>query len=483
MRAAIYARVSTEEQLTGYSIDAQLNACRKLCLDRGWGVAAEFVEEGESGKTFAQRPQWQMFMAGARAGSFDVLVTHKIDRFSRATIIDSLQTLQTLKGLSVSFISASEPIDFTSSYGEFMLLAMLWFARHYLMNLSSEVAKGRRRRAEKGKSNANRPPFGYKRIDGEDVFDPATCDFARGMFERYETGAQRDGDIARWLNAQGLRTLDGNLFTAMSVRELLTNPFYAGWVRYRGVREALTNKRTRRRESKLIRGLHQPLVGQATFDRCQAIRKGRNRGGGRSKSKRRDYLLYDLAYCSHCGGRMKSSHAGTGALRYSCKAHERMIECDASNITVRESVLTPQIEAMIDALSVPEKIVARADELAASDERIEHTQARRAEIVAEMKRLDYLFQKGRKAQADYDRDMERLESELQMLAPATETEIAAAGAMVGDLADIWRAAGDDNAERHEVLRAILERVMIDPLQKRIVGWVARPEFAPLIAAL
>lgn len=484
MRAVIYARVSKEEQLEGYSIDAQIAACRNLCRDREWTIAEELTEEGESGKTFEHRTRWREFMQRARAGEFDVLVCHKIDRFSRATILDSLQTLKDLKALGVSFISAGEPIDFTSSYGEFMLLAMLWFARQYLTNLSAEVTKGRRGRAESGRSNANRPPFGYHRNDaGDDEPDPRTQGFAIAMFERYESGAYRDAGIARWLNAQGARTLDGNLFTAMSVRELLTNPFYAGWVRYRGVREPLTNYRAKRREAKLIRGLHQPLISQATFDRCQAIRKSRARGGGRSKGKRRDYLLYDLAYCSHCGGRMKSSCDGQGALRYSCKAGERMLPCDASAITVRESLLSPQIDAMIASLSVPDEIIARADDLATSDEHIEQTHIRRAEIVAEMKRLDYLFQKGRKPQRDYDRDMERLEAELLLLAPASESEIATAGEMIGNLADIWQAAGADNAARHEVLKAMLERVMIDPLTKRIVEWVPRPEFAALFAAL
>ncbi len=182
MRTAIYCRVSTEEQLTGYSIAAQLNACRKLCVDRGWEIAGEFIEEGVSGKTFADRPKWQAFMQSARLHRFDVLVAHKIDRFSRSTIIDSLQTLKDLKALDVAFVSASEPIDFASPYGEFMLLAMLWFARHYLANLSSEVTKGRRKRAESGKSNANRPPFGYLRINGDDIPDESTRHYIVSAF-------------------------------------------------------------------------------------------------------------------------------------------------------------------------------------------------------------------------------------------------------------------------------------------------------------
>lgn len=36
MRAALYARVSTEEQTEGYSIDAQRRAFQVLCQSKGW---------------------------------------------------------------------------------------------------------------------------------------------------------------------------------------------------------------------------------------------------------------------------------------------------------------------------------------------------------------------------------------------------------------------------------------------------------------
>lgn len=412
MKAAIYARVSTEEQLTGYSIAAQVDACRKLCRERGWEIAGEFIEEGESGKTFADRPKWQAFMQSAKAGALEVLVCHKIDRFSRATILDSLQTLQDLKGMGITFVSASEPIDLTQPFGEFMLVSLLFFARHYLMNLSSEVTKGRRKRAESGKSNANRPPFGYKRINGEDVPDEATCGHVQAAFDRYSTGMHGDTDMARWLNAQGARTLDGNLFTGDAMREMLINPFYAGWIRYRGIREALTNNRTRRNDTKVIRGLHVSIVSQALFDRVQAVRTslaGRRRGRLVNKTKR-IYLLQDIAHCAHCGERMKCSCSADGKRRYSCRSNERMIECEAGGRLVREEVLMPQIESMIAALRIPDVVIVRAAELLKAGKDDDRTKTRRVEIVAEMKRLDFLFQKGRKPQDAYEKELTRLEA-------------------------------------------------------------------------
>ena len=482
LRACIYTRVSKEEQLEGYSIEAQQEACRKLCADRGWVISLDLVEPGESAKNFEQRERWQEVMQAARAGRFDVLVTHKIDRFSRSTILDSLRALEDLRGYGVSFVSASEPIDFTSSVGEVLLVLFLWFARNYLTNLSAEVTKGRHGRAQSGRSNANRPPFGYKRIkSGDDVPDPKTRRWAIAMFQRYITGKYGDGQIAHWLNEQGARTLDGNLFTAQAVRELLINPFYAGWVRYRGIREPLTNKRTKRRDTRLIRGLHEPLITQATFDRAQAIRKTRDTRGGKPVIPSRVYLLQGLARCAHCGGRMKCSCSMSGKLRYNCAAGDRMIDCVASGRTVREEVLMPQIELMIAALQIPKSVIARAAELAESGEHAEQTQLRRAEIIAEMKRLDYLFQMGRKVQAEYDRESARLEAELLLLEPepSPATQIEDAGSAFDDLLDAWRAANDDRAGRQEVLQSLLESVRVDALTATITQWQPLPEFAAL----
>lgn len=43
MKVVIWARVSSREQREGYSIDAQLRACRERAMKNGWTVLREFV--------------------------------------------------------------------------------------------------------------------------------------------------------------------------------------------------------------------------------------------------------------------------------------------------------------------------------------------------------------------------------------------------------------------------------------------------------
>ena len=85
MKAALYARVSSEEQVEGYSIDAQRRAFGALVQSRGWTKYQEYIDEGKSARTdnVNKRPAFKEMITDALAGGFDVLVVHKLDRFSR----------------------------------------------------------------------------------------------------------------------------------------------------------------------------------------------------------------------------------------------------------------------------------------------------------------------------------------------------------------------------------------------------------------
>ena len=81
MKAAIYARFSSDKQ-SDSSITAQLRACQAYCSTHGYRVYQEYIDEAISGRS-DERPAFQRMIADARSRSFDVLVCHKIDRFSR----------------------------------------------------------------------------------------------------------------------------------------------------------------------------------------------------------------------------------------------------------------------------------------------------------------------------------------------------------------------------------------------------------------
>ncbi len=139
MRAALYARVSNEEQVQGYSLDAQLDAMRRHCLQMGWQAVAEFVEPGASART-VQRTQFQAMIAQARAHAFDILLVHKLDRVSRnredAVIYKGL-----LRREGIQVVSVTEPND-GSPAGKLQEGMLEIFAEWFSANLAQETRKG-----------------------------------------------------------------------------------------------------------------------------------------------------------------------------------------------------------------------------------------------------------------------------------------------------------------------------------------------------
>lgn len=100
-----YARVSTEEQTTRAQIDAL----------RAHGVQRIFEDTGSG---IGPRPQLQKAIATLRPG--DTLLVWKIDRIARS-LSDLLSTLGRIKAAGAMIKSLTEPIDTTSSIGEFTL--------------------------------------------------------------------------------------------------------------------------------------------------------------------------------------------------------------------------------------------------------------------------------------------------------------------------------------------------------------------------
>jgi hypothetical protein len=82
MRYAAYIRVSDEEQVNGYSLDAQQRIIREWVQNKGGTVVKVYADEGESAVT-ADRTMFQQMRIDARKGKFDAIIVHKFDRFAR----------------------------------------------------------------------------------------------------------------------------------------------------------------------------------------------------------------------------------------------------------------------------------------------------------------------------------------------------------------------------------------------------------------
>ena len=82
LRAAVYARVSTEEQREGQTIDSQTAELEEFADANGWTIAGVYKDEGWSGSIMA-RPALDRLRDDARLGRFDAVLINDVDRLAR----------------------------------------------------------------------------------------------------------------------------------------------------------------------------------------------------------------------------------------------------------------------------------------------------------------------------------------------------------------------------------------------------------------
>lgn len=122
IKAGLYARVSTADQST----DAQLDALRKYCDQRGWQVIHEESETASGATT--KRPKREALMLAAKQRKIDAVVVWKLDRWGRSTR-DVLNTVEEMKAFGVRFVSVTEAIDADTPMGQLFLAMCAAFAQ------------------------------------------------------------------------------------------------------------------------------------------------------------------------------------------------------------------------------------------------------------------------------------------------------------------------------------------------------------------
>lgn len=144
-RAVIYSRVSTRDQ----NVAMQLDEARDFVRRRGWRVAREYSDHGESGAKRDRRGLLEL-LEDARRGRFDVLVVWRADRLFRS-VRDMTMTLDALRGVGVDFASVTEPFDTASPTGKLLFHLVAAFAQFEREVMIERTVAGMAAAARRGK--------------------------------------------------------------------------------------------------------------------------------------------------------------------------------------------------------------------------------------------------------------------------------------------------------------------------------------------
>ena len=236
-RAALYARVSTEEQaVSGYSLEVQLERMRTYCDVYEYEIAGEYVDDGYSGTKSKNRPAYCRMMSPEERKKWDVLIVLKMDRIHRNSV-EFINMMNDLKKHHQDFISTFEKFSTNSISGRFALDIIQRVAQLESEQIGERTHIGMRQKAEtNGGVMGFNPPFGYGLEDGELFAIKDELDTVRDIYTMYLNG-MTTSDIAYNLNRECRLTRKGNPWNKYNLATILHNPVYAGYMRWEDTRQ------------------------------------------------------------------------------------------------------------------------------------------------------------------------------------------------------------------------------------------------------
>ena len=344
--AAIYIRVSSEQQEKGLSLETQLERCIEYCREHGYIVDEQYIyREVMTGIVYRERPKLTELRAAAKKRQFQVVVVFELDRFARDPIHQAI-VKDELEYYGVKLECVRRQID-DSPEGQLVQYAQGFVARMEYEKIKERTQRGRRARVEKGALyGAADPKFGYTWGDdkkktyaysAEKKLDKSgnewtEADIVTRIFDSLDEGiALRT--LASQFTQEGIPTRSGKPYwRAEAISRIAHDEDYTGNAavyKTRTIKLPNGRKHIERRPREewvmLPEGTVPPLVEKAKYARVQERLKDNNKFSQRNNQHPRDSLLrYGIAICGHCGNVMRAkwiaSKKWQSATYYQCNA-------------------------------------------------------------------------------------------------------------------------------------------------------------------
>lgn len=344
MKAALYIRVSTQEQVENYSIESQKEKLEAYCKAKGWIVYDFYIDPGYSGSNM-ERPSLQRLLNDIH--NIDVIIVYKLDRLSRSQR-DTLTLIEDhiLKN-NVEFVSITETLDTSTPFGKAMIGILSVFAQLERETIAERMRMGHIKRAEEGYRGmgGDYDPAGYGRKDGELILKEDEAKHIQLAYDFYEqlrsiTKVQKK-----------LKELGYSVWRFRRYNDILRNKLYCGYVSFAGEH---------------YKGRHQMIISEEQFERVQIL-LSRHKGNNAHKAK--ESLLSGILTCGYCGEKFVTYSTGANGKRnygrtyryYLCRARRFPSEYKEKcmnknwNATKLDKLIAEEIINLITKTRVKEK--------------------------------------------------------------------------------------------------------------------------------
>ena len=346
--AYLYARYSTDNQNPD-SIDVQVSKCAHWCDEHGIPVFGIFSDEAVSGMKDS-RPDYDRMMRKLEMGGADTVVIYDQSRmFRKMTAWFSFR--DQLSNMGVTVYSVTQPLigkDLRDPTNFLTEGSMALFNQIWALQSRQKTIEKMRYMAINKQHTGGKPALGYRTVDGKLEICEEEAAIVRRIFHEY-AGGMTYKQIIDGLNADGIKTKNGNTFGNNSLHDLLKNEKYIGTLVYGKVQRRPDGSRNSHGQNSddviKIENAIPAIIDKEIFCKVQKkMEQNKRKPSGRPASTR-NYPLKGKVFCGHCKAPLSVSISKMAYYYYICSEKKRKHNCQGVNISI------PELEdAVVDAV-------------------------------------------------------------------------------------------------------------------------------------
>lgn len=411
--AAVYVRLSKEDIDTAYARKAESDSIsnqKQLIFDflknkPEINIVSVRVDDGYTGTNY-DRPAFQLMLDDIKAGAVNCVVVKDLSRFGREYIDAGKYIDRLFPYYGVRLIAINDGVDTITkdASNEFGITVKNLFNDNYCRDISIKTRSNLNVKRKNGEFTGAFAPYGYKRsetVHNKLVVDEYPASVVQDIFKWKLSGMSQDG-IAKKLNElgvlspmeykrsmglnykSGFKVKEKTLWTAVTVRRILTNELYIGTL-IQGVRttpnyKVKVVKINEKKDWCVIEENHEALVTEKTFNLVQRLLLLDTRT---SPNEERVFPLAGLMECADCGSPLVKKLTTSGKKKYSyymCSKNKQQHTCSSHRIKADDlentvlAVLQNQIQMVIqmnDCLEMIGNLPFRKINLKKAEERLE----------------------------------------------------------------------------------------------------------------
>lgn len=332
MKAIIYARFSSKEQIGGTSLERQIELCETYCKDKGWQIVNRCFDRGISAWSGANMDTGSLANITdnliANGGEDTVIVVEQLDRITRRPpneVVGWLNKL-TASGAALATVNDKSFID-TSSFSRdptntIMLVMNAFRAFSESQHKSDRLSDVWERKRKSGEPLTRRTVAWVELVDGKLRLISGRAKVVQNIFQ-YALDGFGPQQIATKLNESRIDTFGRSKGWHISyIKKLLKNRAVIGEFQPRTIKKGEKSKLA----GDPLPNYYPAVVSERDFQEVQNRRKTTIQSSSRKYSN----LLSGIAFCAGCRSPMTFLNKGIEKLANGKTVRREYLRCENS---------------------------------------------------------------------------------------------------------------------------------------------------------